>query len=71
MFVSINKNISFFFLHDLNIDMVHVIKWKEEVEKTSWTLLKIINVDLLMTKEEETSKEEATNKKLKVWSPYN
>jgi len=28
--------------------------------------LKIINVDLLMTKEEETSKEEATNKKAKV-----
>jgi hypothetical protein len=39
---------------------------KKTIEKTSWTLLKIINVDLLMTKEEETSKEEVTNKKVKV-----
>jgi len=39
---------------------------KKKIEKTSWTFSKIINADSLMTKEEETSKEKATNKKVKL-----
>jgi len=39
---------------------------KNAIEKISLTLSKITNVDLLMTKEEETNKEEVTNKKAKV-----